>query len=170
MSKHSYHGATSRSYNSWMDPPWRIDLTTHHAMSKHSYHGATSRSYNSSMDPPWSINPTTHHSMSKHSYHGATSHSYNSSMDPPRRIDQMTHTLTTELHLAPIIARWIHHEGSIRRPISLPLCDENPTKLTDICTHLLHTCMSRRARQRNTCCQVTRTGWRSDTGCTASHS
>ena len=26
-----------------MDPPWRIDPTTHRSMSEHSYHGATSR-------------------------------------------------------------------------------------------------------------------------------
>ena len=50
---------------------------------------------NSSMGSPWRIDPKTHHTMSEHSYHGATSCS-----------------------LEREIAQWVHHEGSIRRPIA----------------------------------------------------
>ena len=66
------------------------------------YHGLcyTSRvvlvgTRNSSMGPPWRIDPTTHRIMSERSYHGAISHS-----------------------LEREIAQWVHHEGSIRRPIA----------------------------------------------------
>ena len=47
------------------------------------------------MGLPWRIDPTTHRTMSERSYHEATSHS-----------------LEWE------IAQWVHHEGSIRRPIA----------------------------------------------------
>ena len=121
ISERSYHGATSQSYNSSMGPPRRIDPTAHRTMSKRSYHGATSQSYNNSMDPPWRIDPTTYRTMSERSYHGSTSQSYNSSMDPPWKIDPTAiapwaNALTTDLHLNPTIAQWIHHERSIRRP------------------------------------------------------
>ena len=35
------HGALDGKRNSSMDPPWKINLTTHRTMSKRSYHGAT---------------------------------------------------------------------------------------------------------------------------------
>ena len=135
----SHHERTllPRSYISLLGSPWRIDPTTHRTMSERSYHGATShswvhhegsirppiapwanalttelhlapgftmtdrsddpshhewtllpRSYISLLGSPWRINPTTHRTMSEHSYHGATSRS------------------------------WVHHDGSIRRPIA----------------------------------------------------
>ena len=46
----TYHGlwcgALAGTRNSSMNPPWRIDPTTHRTMSERSYHGATSRSQN----------------------------------------------------------------------------------------------------------------------------
>ena len=135
----SYHERTllPRSYISLLGSPWRIDPTTHRTMSERSYHRATSRSwvhhegsirrpiapsanalttelrlapgftmkdrsddpsyhertllprsYISLLGSPWRIDPTTHRTMSERSYHGATSRS------------------------------WVHHEGSIRRPIA----------------------------------------------------
>ena len=74
--------------------------------------------------------PTTHRTMSERSYHGATSHSYNSLMGAPcegsirRPIAPWVNTLTTELHLTPTIAQWVHpmkdrsddpshHEGTL---------------------------------------------------------
>ena len=57
--------------------------------------GTLAGTRNSSMGPPWRINWTTHRTMSERSYHGATSRS-----------------LEWE------IAQWVHHEGSIGRPIA----------------------------------------------------
>ena len=74
-------------------PSHREDSTYHGLC--YTSRGALVGTRNSSMGPPWRIDPTTHRIMSERSYHGAISHS-----------------LEWE------ITQWVHHEGSIRRPIA----------------------------------------------------
>ena len=76
-------------------PSHRQDSTYHSLC--YTSRGALAGTRNSSMGPPWRIDPTTHCTMSERSYHGATSRS---------------------CWMEREIAQWVHHEGSIRRPIT----------------------------------------------------
>ena len=104
----SHHERTflPRSYIS-MGPPWRVDPTTHRTMNERSYHGATSQ---------W-----VHHEgrSDDPSHHERTflPRSY-ISMGPPWRVDPTTHRTMNECSYQGATSQWVHHEGSIRRPIA----------------------------------------------------
>ena len=70
---------------------------------------------NSSMGAPWRIDLMTHRTMSERSYHGATFH-----FCPTERIAHISAFVTpvVEQWLEWEIAQWVHHEGSIQRPIT----------------------------------------------------
>ena len=85
---------------------------------------------NSSMGPPWRIDPITHRTMSQHSYHRATS---SGTVSASYRLNLITEPLWEELlanlsthkytvgKLLVLVTQhtlWVHHEGSIRRPIT----------------------------------------------------
>ena len=80
MSKHPYHGATSRSHR---NETKRNGFTMEDRSDDPPHHERTllPQSYisllldgtrNSSMGSPWRIDPMTHRTMSERSYHGAT--------------------------------------------------------------------------------------------------
>ena len=109
MSKRSYHGGTSHSYNSSMGPPhegsirrpiapWSNALTTELHLAPHQDQTLLPQSYISL------------HTKTEHSYHGATSRS------TPR-----PNTPTTELHLAP-------HQDRTLLPRSYISLAQNPEK------------------------------------------
>ena len=106
MGERFYHGATSRSWVHHEEliqrsiASWANALTTELHLAPgptmknwsddplHHERTLLPLSYISLLGSPWRINPTTHCTMSERSYHWATSRS------------------------------WVHHEGSIRRPIA----------------------------------------------------
>ena len=115
----SHHERTllPRSYISLLKQTSHRQDNTYHGPC-YASRGALAGTRNSSMSPPWRIDPTTNCTMSERSYHGATSRSLNK--HPTDRITHTTALVTpvVEHWLEREIAQWVHHEGSIRRPIA----------------------------------------------------